>query len=158
MEPYYIKCIKDGHFQPKTVESANKLESQWSNDERRVVNQDQRLKSIIISCLPDDIMESVMSCEIAKATWTNLVHSFEGSNSSSVSSGFQPKFTQKLIQSSQQDQSSQNEPEIQKDYKIKYQKDEEEVSDDGEMTQVKVLMDLVNDELSVGNNHARNGE
>ncbi|GKD19115.1 hypothetical protein Tco_1208273 [Tanacetum coccineum] len=36
--------------------------------------------------------------------------------------------------------------------------DEEEVSDDEEMTQVKVLMDLVDDELSVGNNHARNGE
>ncbi|GKA84563.1 hypothetical protein Tco_0806158 [Tanacetum coccineum] len=47
-------------------------------DERRVVVQDQYLKSIIMSCLPDDIMESVISCETAKATWTNLVHSFEG--------------------------------------------------------------------------------
>ncbi|GJZ56774.1 hypothetical protein Tco_0612268 [Tanacetum coccineum] len=42
------------------------------------VNQDQSLKSIIISCLPDDIMESVISCETAKATWTHLVYSFEG--------------------------------------------------------------------------------
>ncbi|GKC76947.1 hypothetical protein Tco_1127721 [Tanacetum coccineum] len=24
MEPYYIKCLKDGPFQPKTVEGANK--------------------------------------------------------------------------------------------------------------------------------------
>ncbi|GJR91420.1 retrovirus-related pol polyprotein from transposon TNT 1-94 [Tanacetum coccineum] len=46
MEPYYLKCIKDGPFQPKTTE--------------------------------DDIMESVISCEIAKETWTDLVHSFEG--------------------------------------------------------------------------------
>ncbi|GJT29888.1 hypothetical protein Tco_0910163 [Tanacetum coccineum] len=36
--------------------------------------------------------------------------------------------------------------------------DEEEVSDDEEMTQVKVLMALADDELAVGNNHACNGE
>ncbi|GKE75729.1 hypothetical protein Tco_1537770, partial [Tanacetum coccineum] len=46
MEPYYLKCIKDGPFQPKTTE--------------------------------DDIMESVIICETAKETWTDLVHSFEG--------------------------------------------------------------------------------
>ncbi|GKB96366.1 hypothetical protein Tco_0982503 [Tanacetum coccineum] len=59
MEPYYLKCIKDGLFQPKTVEGDAKLESQWTPDERRVVVQDQRLKSIIMSCLPDDVKESV---------------------------------------------------------------------------------------------------
>ncbi|GJY59578.1 putative reverse transcriptase domain-containing protein [Tanacetum coccineum] len=58
-------------------ERATKPESQWTNDERKVVNQDQCLKSIIISCLPNDIMELVISCETAKATWTDLVHSFE---------------------------------------------------------------------------------
>ncbi|GJY78147.1 hypothetical protein Tco_0483948 [Tanacetum coccineum] len=36
--------------------------------------------------------------------------------------------------------------------------DEEEVSDDEEMTQVEVLMALTDDELVVGKNHARNGE
>ncbi|GJV18967.1 ribonuclease H-like domain-containing protein [Tanacetum coccineum] len=36
--------------------------------------------------------------------------------------------------------------------------DEEEVSDDEEMTQVKGLMALADDELVVGKNHARNGE
>ncbi|GJV03939.1 retrovirus-related pol polyprotein from transposon TNT 1-94 [Tanacetum coccineum] len=78
MEPYYLKCIKDGPFQPKTAEGDAKPESQWTHDERRVVVQDQRLKSIIISCLPDDIMESVISCVLAKETWIDLVHSFEG--------------------------------------------------------------------------------
>ncbi|GJR20017.1 retrovirus-related pol polyprotein from transposon TNT 1-94 [Tanacetum coccineum] len=78
MEPYYLKCIKDGPFQPKTTEGDAKPESQWTPDERRVVVQDQRLKSIIMSCLPDDIMESVISCVSAKETWTDLVHSFEG--------------------------------------------------------------------------------
>ncbi|GJU60979.1 hypothetical protein Tco_1238745 [Tanacetum coccineum] len=82
MEPYYIKCIKDGPYQPKTIEGANKPESQWTPDEKRVVNQHQRLKSIIRSCLPDDIMESVISCETAKFTWTNFVYSFEGPSDS----------------------------------------------------------------------------
>ncbi|GJX74488.1 hypothetical protein Tco_0313083 [Tanacetum coccineum] len=44
------------------------------------------------------------------------------SNSSLVSKGFQPKFTPKLIQSSQHTQSSQNEPKFQKDYKAEYKK------------------------------------
>ncbi|GJR27159.1 retrovirus-related pol polyprotein from transposon TNT 1-94 [Tanacetum coccineum] len=78
MEPYYLKCIKDGPFQPKTAEGDAKPESQWTPNERRVVVQDQHLKSIIMSCLPDDIMESVISCVSAKETWTDLVHSFEG--------------------------------------------------------------------------------
>nr|GEY86716.1 hypothetical protein [Tanacetum cinerariifolium] len=78
MEPYYLKCIKDGPFQPKTAEDDAKSKSQWTPDERRVVVQDQRLKSIIMSCLPYDIMVSVISCVSAKETWTDLVHSFEG--------------------------------------------------------------------------------
>ncbi|GJS36075.1 hypothetical protein Tco_0534457 [Tanacetum coccineum] len=68
MEPYYLKCIKDGPFQPKTAEGDDKPESQWTPDERRMVVQDQRLKSIIMSCLPDDIIESVISCVSAKET------------------------------------------------------------------------------------------
>nr|GEV32767.1 hypothetical protein [Tanacetum cinerariifolium] len=63
---------------PKTAEGDAKPESQWTPDERRVVVQDQRLKSIIMSCLPHDIMESVISCVSAKETWTDLVHNFEG--------------------------------------------------------------------------------
>ncbi|GJR06136.1 retrovirus-related pol polyprotein from transposon TNT 1-94 [Tanacetum coccineum] len=63
---------------PKTVEGDAKHESQWTPDERRVVVHDQRLKSIIMSCLLDDIMESVISCVSAKETWSDLVNSFEG--------------------------------------------------------------------------------
>ncbi|GJX09843.1 hypothetical protein Tco_0199702 [Tanacetum coccineum] len=36
--------------------------------------------------------------------------------------------------------------------------DEEEVLDDEEVTQVKVLIALADDELTAGKNHARNGE
>ncbi|GKD01099.1 hypothetical protein Tco_1171373, partial [Tanacetum coccineum] len=252
------------------AEGADKPKAQWTLDERNVVNQDQRLKSIIISCLPNNIIESVISYETPKDTWTDLVHSFtensddeadertseeyirdldiefherallanskhnikrknnflgqkanqdtkcykygkkchftrdyffktsepsykSPSYSSSVSKGFQPKFISKLIQSSQHAQSSQGEPKVQKDYKTEYKKlkaklalleaspptsqslkpfqlknkglvaemfdwDEKEVSDEEEETQVKVLMALVDDELLVGKNHARNGE
>ncbi|GJU68684.1 hypothetical protein Tco_1254943 [Tanacetum coccineum] len=122
MEPYYIQCIKDGPFKPKTTEGADKPKAQWTQDERRVVVQDQRLKSIIVSCLPYDIMESVISCETAKDTWTDLVHSFEG-----------------LVAET-------------------FDWDKEEVFNDEEVTQVKVLMALADDELTVGKNHARNGE
>nr|GEW97476.1 retrovirus-related Pol polyprotein from transposon TNT 1-94 [Tanacetum cinerariifolium] len=109
---------------------------------------------------------------------------------SSVSKGFQPKFTLKLIQSSR-NSISQADPKVQKDYKDEYKKmkaklvlleanpsmsqtpktfqpkkkglvikifdwDEKEVSDDEEVTQVKVLMALADDELIVEKNHARN--
>ncbi|GJU60837.1 hypothetical protein Tco_1238603 [Tanacetum coccineum] len=55
--------------------------------------------------------------------------------------------------------SSQSEPKFQKDYKAEYKKmkaklslleDEEEVSNDEEMTYVKVLIGLADDELAVG--------
>nr|GEV14975.1 retrovirus-related Pol polyprotein from transposon TNT 1-94 [Tanacetum cinerariifolium] len=78
MEPYYIQCIKDCPFEPKMAEGADKPKSQWTPNERRVVNQDQCLKSIIISCLPDDIMQSVIICETSKDTWTDLDHNFKG--------------------------------------------------------------------------------
>ncbi|GJR00650.1 retrovirus-related pol polyprotein from transposon TNT 1-94 [Tanacetum coccineum] len=110
-------------------------------------------------------------------------------NYSSVSKGFQPKFTAKHIQSFL-NSSSQANPKFQKDYKTEYKKmkaklvlleaspsspqnpktfqpknkglvvetfdwDEEEVSDNEEVTQVKVLMALADDELIVGKSHAR---
>ncbi|GJX08080.1 retrovirus-related pol polyprotein from transposon TNT 1-94 [Tanacetum coccineum] len=130
-EPYYIQCIKDGPFKPKTAKGAIKPEAYWTQDERRVVIQDQRLKSIIMSCLPDDIMESVISCEIAKDTWTDLVHNFKG------------------------------QPNLKKDFQENFDDEVDErskVFDDEEVTQVKVLMTLADDELTVEKNHARNGE
>nr|GEU31726.1 retrovirus-related Pol polyprotein from transposon TNT 1-94 [Tanacetum cinerariifolium] len=86
MEPYYIQCIKDGPFKPKAAKGDDKPESQWTSEQRRMVNHYQRLKIIIISCLPYDIIESVISCETSKSTWTNLVHSFEVSLRSGLAS------------------------------------------------------------------------
>ncbi|GJW80239.1 retrovirus-related pol polyprotein from transposon TNT 1-94 [Tanacetum coccineum] len=113
-------------------------------------------------------------------------------NYSSMSKGFQPKFTPKLIQSSS-NSNNQADAKFQKDYKAEYKKmnaklalleaspsssqnlksfqpknkglvaetfdwGEEEVSDEEEVTQVKVLMALADDELTVGKSHAYNGE
>ncbi|GKD91030.1 hypothetical protein Tco_1366537 [Tanacetum coccineum] len=73
-----MAAVNDVPQLPKTAEGDAKPESQWTPDERRMIVQDQRLKSIIMSCLPDDIIESVISCVSAKGTWTDLVHNFEG--------------------------------------------------------------------------------
>ncbi|GKE96680.1 hypothetical protein Tco_1581535, partial [Tanacetum coccineum] len=140
-------------------------------------------------------MKTLIVTNVAKRSFCKRIRycfskTSERSYKSSVSKGFQLKFTPKLIQSSQQSQSSQSEPKIQKDYKAEYKKmkaklalleaspstfqslkpfqsknkglvaetfdyDEEEVSDDEEMTRVKVLMALADDELVVGKNHAR---
>ncbi|GJR55175.1 retrovirus-related pol polyprotein from transposon TNT 1-94 [Tanacetum coccineum] len=277
MEPYYLKYIKDGPFHPKTAEGDAKLESQWTSDERRVVVQDQRPKSIIISCLLDDIMESVISCVSAKETWTDLVHSFEapsdtkenrimdlkleyqtfraksteslsqtytryktlinelandGVNLSKheINVGFVNSLPEKWLTFSQglrnanhtqtldladiygrfvyednliqrrsseeylrdldieyherallenskrfikrrnnfSNSNSQADPKFQKDYKAEYKKikaklalleaSPSKVSDEEEVTQVKVLMALADDELTVRKSHARNGE
>nr|GEX53488.1 retrovirus-related Pol polyprotein from transposon TNT 1-94 [Tanacetum cinerariifolium] len=77
MEPCYLKCIKDGSLQPKIADGHAKPESQLNLDERRVVVQDQHLKSIIMSCRPYDIIKSIIGCVLAKETWTDLVYNFE---------------------------------------------------------------------------------
>ncbi|GKA43012.1 retrovirus-related pol polyprotein from transposon TNT 1-94 [Tanacetum coccineum] len=99
MEPYYLKCIKDGPFQPKTAEGDAKPESQWT---------------------PDESYKGPWLNELAKMT---------------ISMGdFIPLLDDEVDE------------------------DEEEVSDKEEVTQVKVLMALADDELTVGKSHARNGE
>ncbi|GJZ57382.1 retrovirus-related pol polyprotein from transposon TNT 1-94 [Tanacetum coccineum] len=45
------------------------IENQWTRDERKVANLDQRLKRLIMSILPDDQMNSVINCLTTKLTW-----------------------------------------------------------------------------------------
>ncbi|GKE55561.1 hypothetical protein Tco_1494746 [Tanacetum coccineum] len=42
-------------------------------DERKAANLDQRLKSLIMSVLPDNQMNSVINCLTAKSTWDDLI-------------------------------------------------------------------------------------
>ncbi|GJW27247.1 retrovirus-related pol polyprotein from transposon TNT 1-94 [Tanacetum coccineum] len=232
--------LEPGKFNnKKTTEGEAKSESQWTPYERRVVVQDQRLKSIIMSCLPDDIMEYVISYVSAKETWTDLVHSFEGPLDTKENrimdlkleyQTFRAKSTESLSRTYTRYKTLLNElandgvnlskheinvgfvnslPEkwltfsqglrnanhtqildiadiygrfvyednlIQRRYSdtknalittpsstlistaFFSNNDEEEVSDEAKVTQVKVLMALANDELTIGKNHARNGE
>nr|GEV41352.1 retrovirus-related Pol polyprotein from transposon TNT 1-94 [Tanacetum cinerariifolium] len=55
-----------------------KRQNQWSNAKSRLTNQDKRLKSIIISCLSNDVMKSVIKWNIAKEIWNNLILASEG--------------------------------------------------------------------------------
>nr|GEW02967.1 hypothetical protein [Tanacetum cinerariifolium] len=57
-----------------------KCQNQWSNAESRLANQDKRLKSIIIYCLPNDVMKSVIKCKIAKEMWNDIILAHEGSS------------------------------------------------------------------------------
>nr|GEY78778.1 retrovirus-related Pol polyprotein from transposon TNT 1-94 [Tanacetum cinerariifolium] len=60
------------------VACQRKPEGQWTADERKAVNLDNRLKSLIMSILPDDQMNSVINCLTAKSTWDDVILSYEG--------------------------------------------------------------------------------
>ncbi|GJY37250.1 retrovirus-related pol polyprotein from transposon TNT 1-94 [Tanacetum coccineum] len=83
LEPYLLKTLEDGPFVPMSSLSTNenllpKRQNQWSNAESRLANKDKRLKSIIISCLPNDVMKSVIKCKTAKEIWNDLILAHEG--------------------------------------------------------------------------------
>ncbi|GKD38329.1 retrovirus-related pol polyprotein from transposon TNT 1-94 [Tanacetum coccineum] len=83
LEPYLIKILENGPFVPMSPLSTftnqlSKPQKQWSPEDRKLANQDKRLQSIIISCLPNDIMKSVIKCTTAKAMWNDLVLAHEG--------------------------------------------------------------------------------
>ncbi|GJU82536.1 hypothetical protein Tco_1284901, partial [Tanacetum coccineum] len=60
------------------VAGQRKPETQWIPEERKAANLDQRLKSLIMSMLPDDQMNSVINCLTAKSTWDDLILYHEG--------------------------------------------------------------------------------
>ncbi|GKA99730.1 hypothetical protein Tco_0827724 [Tanacetum coccineum] len=192
MEPYYIKCIKDDPFQPKnydimeSVISCVSEKETWTDlvhsfegpsdtKENRIM--DLKLEYQTFRAKPTKSLSQTYTRyktllnELANDGVNLSKHEINVVNNySSVSKGFQPKFTQKLIQSSSNSNNQAN-PKFQKDYKAEYKKmkaklalleaspsNEEEVSDKEEVTQVKVLMALADDELTVGKSHARNGE
>nr|GEZ48054.1 retrovirus-related Pol polyprotein from transposon TNT 1-94 [Tanacetum cinerariifolium] len=55
-----------------------KPESQWNVNERKASNLDQRQKSLIMTVLPNDQMNSVINCETAKSIWKDLILYHEG--------------------------------------------------------------------------------
>nr|GEW62213.1 hypothetical protein [Tanacetum cinerariifolium] len=83
LKPYLLKALEDGPFVPMSSLSTSKnplskRQNQWSNAESRLANHDKRLKSIIMSCLPNDVMKSVIMCKTAKEMWNYLILAHEG--------------------------------------------------------------------------------
>ncbi|GJZ05066.1 hypothetical protein Tco_0538341 [Tanacetum coccineum] len=77
IEPQFENIISNGPFIPMAA-GQRKPEGQWTADERKAANLDQRLKSLIMSVLPDDQMNSVINCLTAKSTWDDLILYHEG--------------------------------------------------------------------------------
>nr|GEV57120.1 retrovirus-related Pol polyprotein from transposon TNT 1-94 [Tanacetum cinerariifolium] len=131
---------EDGSFQPKTTEGNAKPESQWTHNERRVVVQDQHL-----------LLEKwlTFSQGLRNANHTQTL------DLADIYGGFvyddnliQRRIPKKILMMKQMKGSVA---------KI-FDWDEEEVSEEEEVTQVKILMALADDELTVGKSHAQNGE
>ncbi|GJY47894.1 hypothetical protein Tco_0437850 [Tanacetum coccineum] len=83
LEPYLLKILENGPYVPKSPASTPefflfKPQKQQSLEDRKLMNQDKRLKSIIISCLPNDIMKSVIKCTTVKFMWNDLILRHEG--------------------------------------------------------------------------------
>ncbi|GJR87763.1 retrovirus-related pol polyprotein from transposon TNT 1-94 [Tanacetum coccineum] len=83
LEPYLLKTLENGPFVPMSSLSTSKnplpkRQNQWLNADNRLANKDKRLKSIIISCLPNDVMKSVIKCKTAKEMWNDLILAHEG--------------------------------------------------------------------------------
>ncbi|GJU73053.1 hypothetical protein Tco_1264458 [Tanacetum coccineum] len=57
---------------------SKEAETQWTPEERKAANLDQRLKSLIMSVLPDDQINSVINCLTTKSTWDDLILYYEG--------------------------------------------------------------------------------
>ncbi|GJZ67341.1 hypothetical protein Tco_0630581, partial [Tanacetum coccineum] len=205
IEPQFENIISNGPFIPMAT-GQRKPEGQWTADERKAANLDQRLKSLIMSVLPDDQMNSVINCLTAKSTWDDLILYHEGPSDVKESRVMDlklyyntfkfkegrtkevAKFSAKLLHSSEH----KPEPRRTKYFEAKYNKvkaklallnssasapsssldknkglfaetydwDEEEVSsDDNEVTEVKALMALTDEErVSVGKESANNVE
>ncbi|GJT82185.1 hypothetical protein Tco_1056527 [Tanacetum coccineum] len=72
IETQFENIISNGPYIPIAA-GQRKLQTQWTPKERKDANLDQRLKSLIMSVLPDDQMNSVINCLTAKSTWDDLL-------------------------------------------------------------------------------------
>ncbi|GJU10028.1 hypothetical protein Tco_1132424 [Tanacetum coccineum] len=77
IESHFENIIINGPFITMTA-GQRKPERQWTGDERKAANLDQRLKSLIMFVHSDDQMNSVINCLTAKSTWDDLILYHEG--------------------------------------------------------------------------------
>nr|GEU66144.1 hypothetical protein [Tanacetum cinerariifolium] len=177
MEPYYLKCIKDNPFQPKTTDGDAKPKSQWTPDERRVDFQencddevDERSSEEYLRDLDVDYRERSLlanSKRFIKKETSQVKKQMKILNVTNVATkkdykAEYKKMKAKLVLLEESPSSPQNPKTFQPKSKTLVVEildwDEEEVSDDEKVNQVKVLMAFADDELTVRKSHARNGE
>nr|GEW45980.1 retrovirus-related Pol polyprotein from transposon TNT 1-94 [Tanacetum cinerariifolium] len=77
IEPQFKNIIKNDPFAPMTA-GQRKTENQWTGDERKTADLDQRFKSLIMSVLLDDQMNYVINGLTTKSTWDDLILYHEG--------------------------------------------------------------------------------
>ncbi|GJZ88239.1 hypothetical protein Tco_0660021 [Tanacetum coccineum] len=147
-EPYYLKCIKDGPFQPKTAKGDDKSEpltlqismeglsmrTTLSKEENSDDEVDERTSEEYLRDLDIDYHERALLAN--SKCFIKRRNNFSGQKANENTECY--KCGNKVAET--------------------FDGDEEEVSNEEEVTQVKVLMALADDELTVGKSHARNGE
>ncbi|GKG15299.1 hypothetical protein Tco_0354899 [Tanacetum coccineum] len=79
IEPQFENIISNGPYIPMAA-GQRKPETQWTPEERKAANLDQGLKSLIMSMLANDQMNSVINCLTAKSTWDDLILYHEGTS------------------------------------------------------------------------------
>ncbi|GJS05534.1 hypothetical protein Tco_0322042 [Tanacetum coccineum] len=134
-------------FNHLVIPQARNPETQWTPEERKTANLDQRLKSLIMSVLPDDQMNSVINCLTTKSTWDDLILYHDGDLDILVpaTTNVHTAFFFILLSRDLQDKSDDEEDtrSSQELIDVTFDWDEDDMSsDDNEVTKVKDLMAL----------------
>ncbi|GKC83263.1 hypothetical protein Tco_1138980 [Tanacetum coccineum] len=72
IEPQFENIISNGPYISMAA-GQRKSKTQWTHEERKATNLDQRLKSLIMYVLLHNQMNSVINCLTAKSTWDDLI-------------------------------------------------------------------------------------
>nr|GEU54715.1 hypothetical protein [Tanacetum cinerariifolium] len=180
LEPYLLEVLKNGPFVPMLPLSTftnqlTKPQKQWSPEDKKLANQDKRIKSIIISCLPNDVMKSVIKYTTAKAM-ADQIYELETSRFTIQASSSKALTSNTHFQDSDSDveEDTMSSGKFLADLNVEFHDrallgkiekglvaesfdwDEESVSfEDERVTKVKAFIAIVEDELSVGKADAR---
>ena len=90
IDRYMLKILKDGPYVPMTTGvnplldpngrrgTREKAEDHWSDEDRRLVDLDTRLKNMILGAVPEDLIPTLVLFPSAKCMWDELILQFEG--------------------------------------------------------------------------------
>ncbi|GJV20530.1 hypothetical protein Tco_1369550 [Tanacetum coccineum] len=160
IEPEFKNIIENGLYVPMTV-GQRKPEGQWTGDERKAANLDQRLKSLILLVLPNELFPSYSSP--FQKPQTTIFSPSQPKPELRPNKDFEAKYNKvkaklALLNSGTSSKSLmvKNKGRVAEAYEW----DEEDVSfDENEMTKIKVLMALADDEtIAVGKESTKNEE